>query len=152
MHIDMLWVGSRWVTLILPAVRSSCMSNYQAWGGLFSSIRDDNCSSPFPIVSYNFAIVVPEHKRGVQVKWSSMNNASQIYGWSFFYIALLRSKNPCVGLDDSQVHPVLKMRRGWNLTTIPALICQGYWLQHKAPFICPSIVMDLKERTVIEYV
>lgn len=41
-----------------------------------------------------------------------MDDAGQVYCRAFLYVALLGAKYASIWLDNSQVHPVLKMRGG----------------------------------------
>ena len=145
----MLRIGSRGITLVLSTILSCSMGYYQAGGCLFSSIRYHHCASSFPVIGDDFPVIVPEHKWWVKIERPSMDDAGQVYCRAFLYVALLGAKYASIWLDNSQVHPVLKMRGGWDLAAVPTLVSQGDWLQHQAPLITSSIVMNLKNKKII---
>ena len=144
MNIDMLRIGSRGVTLVLSTIRSCSMCYYQTGGCLFSPVRYHHRASSLPVIGDDLPVIVPKHKWGIQIERSGVDYASQVYCRAFLYEALLGAEYASVWLDNSEVHSVLQMRRGWHLAAVPTLVSQGDRLQYQAPLVAPSVVMNLE--------
>ena len=64
--------------------------------------------SSLPVVGDDLPIVVPKHKRGIEIEGPGLYDAGQIDGGAFLNVSLLGSENDRVRLNDPEVDPVLR--------------------------------------------
>ena len=107
----MLWVGGGWVTLVLATVFARGVGDDEGGGGLVAPLRDHHRAAALPVVGDDLAVVVPEDIGGVEVEGAGLDDAGEVDGGTLLYVELWGPEDDGDRLDDSQVDPVLKVRR-----------------------------------------
>ena len=99
--------------------------------------------SSLPVVGDDLPVVIPKHKGGIEIEGTGLNDAGQIDGGAFLDVSLLGSEDGSFRLDDPEEDPVLEVRRGADLTTVPASVARHHGLQHQPPQWGLQVVLDL---------